>query len=75
MLHWHCTGGFHLRLQMAALREAGDGDEETKHDKLVFAVDTEEERDVSALPLLSLTALQCSVCPRPASPYIQPIER
>ena len=55
--------------------KAGDGDEETKHDKLVFAVDTEEERDVSALPLLSLTALQRSVCPRPASPYIQPIER
>ena len=55
--------------------KAGDGDEETKHDKLVFVVDTEEERDVSALPLLSLTALQRSVCPRPTSPYIQPIER
>ena len=30
--------------------KAGDGDEETKHDKLVFAVDTQEERDVSARP-------------------------
>lgn len=28
--------------------KAGDGDEENKHDKLVFAVDTQEERDVSA---------------------------
>lgn len=28
--------------------KAGDGDEETKHDKLVFAVDSQEERDVSS---------------------------